>query len=68
MSHGRVLCGFFLLKEIEREAKKLGMFANNALGVNRSGVIKFCNRLVKLLSQVKLHKTEDRTCLALLVM
>ena len=43
---------FFLLKEIEREAKKLGMFANNLLGLNRSGVIKLYNGLVKLLNQV----------------
>ena len=52
MSHGRVLCGFFLLKEIERETKKLEMFANNVLGLNRSGVIKLCNGLVKVLNQV----------------
>ena len=43
---------FFLLKEIGREAKKLGMFANNVLGLNRSGVIKLCNGLVKVLNQV----------------
>ena len=35
----------------EKQEKILWMFANNILGLNRSGVKKLCNRLVKYLKR-----------------
>ena len=36
------------LPKTEKEAKILGIFAHNMLGLSRSDVIKLCNRLVQL--------------------
>ena len=36
------------LQKTDKEAKILGIFAHNMLGLNRSDVIKLCNRFVQL--------------------